>query len=764
MAVFKCKMCGGNLDISDGLSVTTCEYCGTKQTVPKAKDEIVANLFNRANNLRLKCAFDKAEQVYEKILDIDNMDPEAHWGIVLCKYGIEYVDDPKTDTRIPTCHRTLYEAVLTDVNYLSAIENADEEQKSLYLEEAKVIDELQKNILHIVNNEEPFDVFLCYKETDENGNRTVDSAITNDIYYQLTQEGFKVFYAPITLEDKLGHEYEPYIFAALNSAKVMLVVGTKPEYFDSVWVRNEWSRFLKAMKNDRSKLLIPCYKDMDAYELPDEFAHLQAQDMGRIGFMSDIIRGLKKVFHWEAQPQFVPTENKRKPANKPKRTKTFWANLKNKFRSNYHLAFPLPKLTAVFSVFTIVFYIYFIYFLIHASVVNYDDEILMFSLIGLPFVVPLFIYTKIIRRKTTAIILEVIGLLWNSFLYSFLYFFDIPYAIETGIFSVTVLMSLLCLAWTVLVCCAKRIENKSQPKKKGYITVILLVVSIALTAALETYGIPFIDYQFAKVFYYTGAYEYANIYFTALNHYQNSDDFAKDSLYMQAQNLIEQGNYETAITILERIPGYKDAENLKNTALYHNAESLFKAKKYNEAIKILIELEDFTGAKALLADIQREINNIASEMIHAADYTECTVKQLYEDPNKYDGKKVVVTAWKEVCYFYSESVDGLFYDFLLCDDLTQYEDNSDGLPFHKVYRYYKNFIRPFNTPYVGARGFSSVCYTDISEEKSMIRVYGTFSYHPNSTEGGYVSDPHVYNLDVDYYLDDMCLMLAENDN
>lgn len=121
--------------------------------------------------------------------------------------------------------------------------------------------------------------------------------LANDIYHQLTQEGFKVFYAAITLEDKLGQEYEPYIFAALNSAKVMLVIGSKPEYFTAVWVKNEWSRYLKLMKADRSKLLIPCYKDMDAYELPEEFAHLQAQDMGKIGFINDIVRGIKKVIN-----------------------------------------------------------------------------------------------------------------------------------------------------------------------------------------------------------------------------------------------------------------------------------------------------------------------------------------------------------------------------------------------------------------------------------------------------------------------------------
>lgn len=295
MSLFKCKMCGGSLEINNGATIAECEYCGTKQTLPKTNDDVISNLFNRANNLRMKCEFDKAAQIYEKIVQQDDSEAEAHWGIVLCKYGIEYVEDPKTFKRIPTCHRTLFEAVTTDADYLAAIDYSDAAQQHIYESEARAIDRIQKDILVIAKNEKPFDVFICYKETDENGKRTIDSTIANDIYYQLTQEGFKVFFAAITLEDKLGQEYEPYIFAALNSAKVMLVLGTKPEHYSAVWVKNEWSRFLQLMKTDRSKLLIPCYRDMDAYDLPEEFAHLQAQDMGKIGFINDVVRGIKKI-------------------------------------------------------------------------------------------------------------------------------------------------------------------------------------------------------------------------------------------------------------------------------------------------------------------------------------------------------------------------------------------------------------------------------------------------------------------------------------
>lgn len=288
-------MCGGRLEAAEGVTIAECEYCGTKQTLPKAMDENLQNLFNRANTLRIKSEFDKAEELYERIIQAQPTEAEAYWGLILCKYGIEYVDDPKTYKKIPTCHRASYDSIIADEDYKTALKYADIQSRVIYEEQAKEIDGIQKQILELAEKEETYDVFICYKESDDSGKRTADSVMANDIYYQLTQEGFKVFYAAITLEGKLGSAYEPIIFAALNSAKVMLVIGTKAEYFNAVWVKNEWSRFLKIIKKDRSKSLIPCYRDIDAYELPEEFAHLQAQNMEKIGFINDLVRGIKKV-------------------------------------------------------------------------------------------------------------------------------------------------------------------------------------------------------------------------------------------------------------------------------------------------------------------------------------------------------------------------------------------------------------------------------------------------------------------------------------
>lgn len=300
MAVFKCKMCGGDLNITEADKVVECEYCGTTQTVPSADNEKKMTLFNRANRLRLNNEFDKAAALYEQLIAEFPEEAEAYWGLCLCNWGIEYVDDPATGEKKPTCHRASFESLMKDENYLLAMEYADVTAQRVYRREAQEIDRLNDAILSVSRNEKPYDVFICYKETDENGMRTYDSVLAQDIYDALTANGLKVFFSRITLEDKLGRQYEPYIFAALNSAKVMLAIGTKYEYFQAVWVKNEWSRFMRLAAKDRSKVLIPCFCDMDPYDLPDEFKGLQAQDLGKLGSVQDLVRGVGKLLAKDA--------------------------------------------------------------------------------------------------------------------------------------------------------------------------------------------------------------------------------------------------------------------------------------------------------------------------------------------------------------------------------------------------------------------------------------------------------------------------------
>lgn len=295
MAVFKCKMCGGSLSIRQDQQTAICEYCGSQQTLPRLGDDRRANLYERANHFRRNNEFDKAEAIYEQILTEDTSDAEAYWSLVLCHYGIHYVEDLYTHRRIPTVHRAQYTSIFDDDNFRSALRYATPAQQDIYQQEAEAINRIQKSILQISAQEEPFDIFICYKETDDLGQRTMDSVLANDICHRLTNEGYKVFFSRITLEDKLGIAYEPYIFAALNSAKIMIVVGTKAECINAIGVKNEWSRYLSLIRGGKQNTLIPAYRDMDPYDLPVEFAHLLALDMGQLGFMQDLIHACNKI-------------------------------------------------------------------------------------------------------------------------------------------------------------------------------------------------------------------------------------------------------------------------------------------------------------------------------------------------------------------------------------------------------------------------------------------------------------------------------------
>lgn len=117
MSTFKCKMCGGPIEFESGATVGVCDSCGTKQTLPRLDDNRRANLYNRANHFRRCNDYDKAMGIYEQILNENSHDAEAYWSLVLCRYGIEYVEDPATHRRIPTVNRAQFTSIYMDENY-----------------------------------------------------------------------------------------------------------------------------------------------------------------------------------------------------------------------------------------------------------------------------------------------------------------------------------------------------------------------------------------------------------------------------------------------------------------------------------------------------------------------------------------------------------------------------------------------------------------------------------------------------------------------
>ncbi len=306
MKILRCPMCGGTLKTDESQNCYICEFCETPQTISNINDEKIISLKERANKLFLSCDFDGAAALYQAVVSEINDDAESYWMLALCTYGIQYVDDPRTGKKIPTCHRTLYSSILNNEDYLNAIECADVIARDAYKDAAEKIDEIQRGILSIVSKEDAYDVFICYKETASDGSHTRESDIAKDLYYKLTAEGYRTFYAPITLQEKAGFEYEPFIFAALNSAKIMFVIGFSREHYDAVWVKNEWSRYLARKAKNPRLLLISCYNSylMDASQLPEQLNKTQARDLSNAS-TNDLVNDVKK---WLPKKETEPTK------------------------------------------------------------------------------------------------------------------------------------------------------------------------------------------------------------------------------------------------------------------------------------------------------------------------------------------------------------------------------------------------------------------------------------------------------------------------
>lgn len=292
MAILKCKACGAPLNLEEGQKIVECSHCDLQQTIPQMDDEFKLQMFNQANDLRRQFDFDSAKSFLQAVASRYPEEAEAYWGICLCKYGIMYVEDQQTGAQIPTFYRMIPQSILSDEDYIKACKHAGASSWK-YEEEAQKIDKLQKKILQLSNSEEPYDIFICYKKTDiDTGAQTQDSKISSQLYTMLIENNYRVFWAERTLP--AGCEYEPYIYSALSTAKIMLVLSSDQRYFEATWVKNEWIRFLDMMKNDLSKTLITCYQNMSAENIPSNLRSLQALDMSSTLFSHDLLEHIQR--------------------------------------------------------------------------------------------------------------------------------------------------------------------------------------------------------------------------------------------------------------------------------------------------------------------------------------------------------------------------------------------------------------------------------------------------------------------------------------
>ena len=294
--ISQCSDCGGQIIFSAEKRLARCPYCGAPNAMPKKREQN-RNL-KYANELRNGGNFTDAAQAYLSVLEESPNEVEARWGRLLSKYGVIYVEDKEKQECHITCRRSVRSSFQNEHDYLEILKLAEPEIREKYEKDAAYIDRVQARIRLLRQQEKPYDVFLCYKETDDHGGRTEDSLEMQKIYNDLSKEGYRVFFARETLKEKAGADYEAAIFAAIESSSVMLVMGTKKEYFESTWVRSEWRRFLEKEDSGDDKVLLPLFRDEK--DFPKEFIYRSIQGYKMEGpYLLDVKSRLVKLLKAE---------------------------------------------------------------------------------------------------------------------------------------------------------------------------------------------------------------------------------------------------------------------------------------------------------------------------------------------------------------------------------------------------------------------------------------------------------------------------------
>jgi len=296
-----CPYCGGDFEYYGGK--WKCRFCGSYKPDDISSEEVTL-LYTASQKLRL-ADFDEAEREFDDMIRKYPKNPHAYWGRLMARYGIKYEDD-YDGSKIPSCYATSIESIYSAGDYKEALQYADKENKNFYQKQAEYIESVRKEWVEKASKEKPYDIFICYKESDlANGiQRTEDSIAMQDLFGYLKDMGYRVFYSHDSLRNKAGEKYEPYIFNALSTAKVMLVYGSKPDYINSVWLKNEWMRYLGRMHAGEKKQgsLLVAYKGFSPYELPRALASLQCFDAGDRRFFSDLAAAIVRIIG-EQQPK-----------------------------------------------------------------------------------------------------------------------------------------------------------------------------------------------------------------------------------------------------------------------------------------------------------------------------------------------------------------------------------------------------------------------------------------------------------------------------
>jgi len=136
------------------------------------------------------------------------------------------------------------------------------------------------NKISLLTAFEETEVYIAYIENDENGRRTRDSIIAQEIYNKFNNININSFYQRMSADGVIGETLETACDFAISSAKIIVIIATNKSAFD--YLINKHKNYFA------DKLIVPIYANMEANDIPNELKNLQALNYSNVGSFNDL--------------------------------------------------------------------------------------------------------------------------------------------------------------------------------------------------------------------------------------------------------------------------------------------------------------------------------------------------------------------------------------------------------------------------------------------------------------------------------------------
>ncbi|MCL2861598.1 MAG: YIP1 family protein [Firmicutes bacterium] len=309
-----CQYCSASLSGISGRRVR-CRFCGEENFITAWSGE-VQSLLDSASNFRNLKQHYNALKTYSDILIIDPECTEALWGRLLANYGVEIIGREGDVKFIITFLQETPLQNNNDYNTLLLVVRRKldgESEAKQYENFAQKIENLRQNTLEITKTLDPYDVFICFSDTEKNieGRKLTDYDVALSLYEKLEREGLNVFFSTQSLAGISDEEKEPIIYHALTTAKSMVLLATTNECLEETSVHNQWSRFFDIrLKDTRKELITYFWKTVRHNLLPDTLKNYFSSSKSDIRVHDDEKRSIKNLSQkvLEVNAKFCSTE------------------------------------------------------------------------------------------------------------------------------------------------------------------------------------------------------------------------------------------------------------------------------------------------------------------------------------------------------------------------------------------------------------------------------------------------------------------------